>query len=74
MKNFLSIVLIALTSLTLVGCDDPRHLEADIDLWRYEEAMALKADLVENRHLYPREEIIKVEERIEGLLKNNEYW
>ena len=70
MKKILSaMTLVAL----LAGCEDPKHLVADIDEYRYEEAMVLKEDLRENRHLYPEEEIVKIEEQIEGLLKNNEY-
>lgn len=60
--------------LLLAGCDDPKYLVADIDEYRYNEAMALKEELRENRQYYPDDEIAKIEERIEGLLENNKYY
>lgn len=69
MKKFLLVL-----TLALVGCDDPRHLEVDIDEHRYETAMALREDLAENRQHYDDAEIERIEEEIKGLLKNNKYY
>lgn len=69
MKKFLLVL-----TLALVGCDDPRHLEVDIDKHRYETAMALKKDLEENRYYYDDAEIKRIEEEIKALHKNNKYY
>lgn len=70
MKKFLSVLSLVL----LVGCADPSNLVADIDENRYNEAMALKEDLKENRQYYSDDEVAKIEEHIYVLLKNNKYY
>ena len=70
MKKFLSVMSLVL----LVGCADPSNLVADVDEHRYNEAMALKEDLKENRQYYSSDEAAKIEEQIYGLLKNNKHY